>query len=74
MTLEHITSGNLDIQTEARLGDLTDELENYCTSDTTFCCCHGNKGTFRCRESFVRKQCIISYQTSYLAGNMCTDR
>jgi nucleotide-binding universal stress UspA family protein len=42
--LEHITSGKLDIQTEARLGDLTDELENYCTSIQPFVVVMGTRG------------------------------
>jgi len=42
--LEHITSGKLEIQTEARLGDLTDELENYCTTVQPFVVVMGTRG------------------------------
>lgn len=42
--LEHVTSGKLAIQTESRLGDLTDELENYCTAIQPFVVVMGTRG------------------------------
>ena len=42
--LEHITSGKLEIQTESRLGDLTDELENYCNTVQPFVVVMGTRG------------------------------
>jgi nucleotide-binding universal stress UspA family protein len=42
--LEHITSGKLGIQTESRLGDLTDELENYCNAAQPFVVVMGTRG------------------------------
>jgi nucleotide-binding universal stress UspA family protein len=42
--LEHITSGKLDIQTESRLGDLTDELEDCCNMVQPFVVVMGTRG------------------------------
>lgn len=43
--VEHITSGSLNLRTEARLGNLTDELEDICNKVRPFAVVMGNKGT-----------------------------
>ncbi len=42
--LEHITSGKLEIQTEARMGSLRDELEDFCGTLNPFIVIMGTKG------------------------------
>lgn len=42
--LEHITSGKLEINTEARLGNLADELEDCCTKNQPFAVVMGSQG------------------------------
>ncbi|MGZ8523834.1 MAG: universal stress protein [Chitinophagaceae bacterium] len=42
--LEHITSGALEIKTEARLGNLADELENCCKAIQPFTIVMGTRG------------------------------
>lgn len=42
--LEHITSGVLEIQTEARMGDLADELEDCCKQTQPFAVVMGTRG------------------------------
>lgn len=42
--LEHITSGKVDIQTEARMGDLSDELADCCNSLQPFTVVMGTRG------------------------------
>jgi len=42
--LEHITSGVLEIQTEARLGSLADELEDCCKQTQPFAVVMGTRG------------------------------
>lgn len=42
--LEHITSGALEIQTEARMGDLADELEDCCKQTQPFAVVMGTRG------------------------------
>ena len=43
--VEHITSGSLKIYTEARLGNVTDELENICNNIRPFAVVMGTRGT-----------------------------
>lgn len=40
----HITSGKLEIRTEARLGNVTDELENVCSTEQPFAVIMGTTG------------------------------
>lgn len=42
--LEHITSGALEIQTEARMGNLPDELEDCCNKNKPFAVIMGTRG------------------------------
>lgn len=42
--LEHITSGALEIQTEARMGNLADELEDCCKQTQPFAVVMGTRG------------------------------
>jgi nucleotide-binding universal stress UspA family protein len=42
--LEHITSGKLDINTRARLGDVVDELEEVCNTEHPFAVVMGTTG------------------------------
>lgn len=42
--LEHITSGTLEIQTEARMGNLADELEDCCKLTQPFAVVMGTRG------------------------------
>ena len=42
--VEHITSGKLEITTESRLGDLTDELEDCCNKIQPFAVVMGTRG------------------------------
>ena len=42
--LEHITSGQLEIITEARLGNLPDELQDCCTNNQPFAVVMGSRG------------------------------
>src|ERR1700748_2480690 len=42
--LEHITSGNLNISVEARLGDVVDELEEVCEREQPFAVVMGTTG------------------------------
>lgn len=43
--VEHITSGSLKVYTEARLGNLSDELEELCNKIRPFAVVMGTKGT-----------------------------
>jgi nucleotide-binding universal stress UspA family protein len=43
--LAHITSGKIKIYTEARMGDITDELEDICNHVRPFAVIMGTKGT-----------------------------
>ncbi len=43
--VEHITSGSLKVYTEARLGNVTDELEDICNKVRPFAVVMGTKGT-----------------------------
>lgn len=43
--VEHITSGKIKIYTEARMGDVVDELEDVCKSINPFAVIMGTKGT-----------------------------
>lgn len=43
--IEHITSGKLKIYTEAKLGDVVDELEELCNTIKPFAVVMGTKGT-----------------------------
>jgi nucleotide-binding universal stress UspA family protein len=43
--IEHLTSGKLKIYTEARLGDVVDELEELCNNIKPFAVVMGTKGT-----------------------------
>jgi nucleotide-binding universal stress UspA family protein len=42
--LLHITPGNIEINTEARMGNLPDELENFCSTHKPFAVVMGKKG------------------------------
>ena len=43
--VEHITSGNLKVYTEARLGNVVDELEDFCKHIKPFAVVMGTKGS-----------------------------
>lgn len=51
--LEHLTSGNIKIYSENRLGDTIDELENYCKSISPFAVVMGTKGASAMERLFL---------------------
>ncbi len=51
--LEHLNSGNVKVYTENRLGDMVDELENYCKTITPFAIVMGTKGAGAIERLFL---------------------
>jgi hypothetical protein len=64
--------GKLKIYAEARLGNVTDELETLCNKIKPFAVIMGNKRCNGCGKNIFRKQYINDNTAPDMAGNLCT--